>query len=416
MSQQSLADDERGAKRARLVLSTSAADDGATAHIDELRWLRARNRGFQGMSRAEEGGPERPFFFVQMADTQLGLAKNRGADRGWEEEVALCHRAAEEVNRLRPAFAIVCGDLIDEMPIEERFDKRTRNQRNRERRFRQKRDFKEAMSRIHKDIPLICLCGNHDVGDRPNAATLLDYQRTFGDDYFSFWCRGVRCLVVNSQLWVDKRDAPEEAAAQDRWLDEQLDEQLVELPNCHDTAHATELPIDDEDSPSVGCGAAAPLRHRTLLFSHVPPFICSPEERDGYFNLEKVFRQGLLKRLRECGTVAWFSGHYHGNAGGFYRHPDGTELEVVVTGAVGAQIFRRPSAIGHVPEGVSQDELDAKGDLLGLSGLDFSEGCPANESVSGLRIVRVLEDGVHHEWRTFSELRQLSLEELALPS
>lgn len=392
---------------------------------------RAEGRGYEGMSRAEHGGPEKPFFFVQMADTQLGMAN--GSTRGWEEELELCRRAVDEVNRLRPAFAIVCGDMIDEFPDEENVDEKQRLSRSTERRARQKRDFETTMGLIHEDIPILCVCGNHDVGNRPNAATLRDYKETFGDDYFVFWCQGVRCLVVNSQLWVDGSDAPEEAEAQERWLDEQL---AVQDRGAADAAEfcdqvagsgtpkeVEELANDDPPSPadrstateSTDSAPAAPSRQRTLVFSHVPPFICSPDERDGYFNLRRRFRKRMLKRFCECGAVAWFSGHYHENAGGVYRHPDGSELEVVVTGAVGAQIPRRPSAIGHVPDGISQEELDENGDLFSLSGKDFSN-FPANEDVSGLRIVRVLEDGVHHEWRTFSELRHLSKEELALPS
>ena len=31
---------------------------------------------------------------------------------GWDEEAQLLERAVAEINRLRPAFAIVCGDLV----------------------------------------------------------------------------------------------------------------------------------------------------------------------------------------------------------------------------------------------------------------------------------------------------------------
>lgn len=399
------------------------------------RFRRAEGRGYEGMGRIEQGGPERPFFFVQMADTQLGLASKHGS---WEDELELCRRAVEEVNRLRPAFAIVCGDMIDEFPGEENVDERQRRRPSAERRARQKRDFVNTMNLIHDDIPLLCVCGNHDVGNRPNAATLSDYTETFGDDYYAFWCQGVRCLVVNSQLWVDGSDAPEEADAQERWLDEQLavqdrdaaddvglSDQVAAGGGAPATAEDGKEPASDElSSPradrstaadSADSAPAAPSRQRTLIFSHVPPFLSSPDERDGYFNLRRGLRKRMLKRFCECGAVAWFSGHYHENAGGVYRHPDGSELEVVVTGAVGAQIPHRPSAIGHVPDGISQEELDENGDLFSLSGKDFS--CfPANEDVSGLRIVRVLEDGVHHEWRTFSELRRLSKVDLALPT
>ena len=31
------------------------------------------------------------------------------------------------------------------------------------------------------------------------GTTTRSYRSRFGDDYFAFWCRGVRCIVLNSQ-------------------------------------------------------------------------------------------------------------------------------------------------------------------------------------------------------------------------
>ena len=44
------------------------------------------------------------------------------------------------------------------------------------------------------------------------------YRESFGDDYFAFWCRGVRCIVANSQLWKDATGAPEAAGRHDTWF------------------------------------------------------------------------------------------------------------------------------------------------------------------------------------------------------
>jgi hypothetical protein len=59
------------------------------------------------------------------------------------------------------------------------------------------------MSKIDEDIPLLCVCGNHDVGNTPNKVTLERYRNDFGDDYFSFSVRGVRGIVINSNLYYD---------------------------------------------------------------------------------------------------------------------------------------------------------------------------------------------------------------------
>lgn len=321
------------------------------------RFLRARERSFVGLGVGEHGGRDsfKPFHFVQMADTQLGMEESFDKKvKGWDKELQLMRLAAAEVNRLRPAFCIVCGDLVDEWPEEEQG---RRGSVDAARRELQEADFKAAMSLIDEEIPLICLCGNHDIGNRPNAQTIKRYESSFGDDYLTFWCHGIKCLVVNSQLWKDDSDAKVLRERMDAWLDKELGED--------------------------GDGCTSP--RRMLVFSHVPPFINKPDEANGYFNLELGFRQRLLAKMAAKGVVAWFCGHYHRNAGGVYRDADGRELEVVVSGAVGVQITDDPV-----------------GNPLELSGIG---GHCIGEAASGLRIVRVLADSVEHEWKTFSALR-----------
>ena len=59
----------------------------------------------------------------------------------------------------------------------------------------------KVYSRLDKSIPLVCVCGNHDVGDKPTVATVSSYRQSFGDDYFSFWIGGVHFIVLNSQYY-----------------------------------------------------------------------------------------------------------------------------------------------------------------------------------------------------------------------
>ena len=82
-------------------------------------------------------------------------------------------------------------------------------------------------------------------------------------------------------------------------------------------------------------------RHR-IVFSHIPPFIDAPEEDSGYFPLDRTTRLNLLSRLSKAKVSHWFCGHYHRNAGGLYIGEDGHKLEVVTTGAVGANITTDP--------------------------------------------------------------------------
>lgn len=316
---------------------------------------------------------------MQLADTQIGMIK-----RHEEAERAQMRRAVREINRLRPAFAIVCGDLVDEFPSGERGREKTSDL---ERRTQQEKDFKEAMNSIDPDIPLLCLCGNHDIGDRPNAVTIQRYTKHFGDDYYSFWCHGVKCLVLNSQLLKDDQDAKDLRAAHDSWLEAQLaEEHPLDSDGCLAKASGADPTCETATAAACAC-------RRTLVFSHVPPFINDPDEHDEYFNIDRAVRLPLLGRMAKRGVKKWFCGHYHRNAGGVYQDACGRQLEVVVTGAVGSQITDKEGA-----------------DPLSKAGIG---GFLIGEDISGLRLVRVLPDRIEHEWKTFRELAEVHREDMA---
>ena len=45
----------------------------------------------------------------------------------------------------------------------------------------------EVYKELDKEIPLVCLSGNHDIGEEPTMELIENYKKDFGDDYFSFW-------------------------------------------------------------------------------------------------------------------------------------------------------------------------------------------------------------------------------------
>ena len=118
---------------------------------------------------ANEQAWTEPWFFAQLADTQFGMFTR---DETWEEEKALAARAVERINKIKPKFVVVCGDLVNALP--------NGPQPKPEAQEAQVQDFKKVMGRIDEDIRLVCVCGNHDVGDRPNAATVRRYTGRFG--------------------------------------------------------------------------------------------------------------------------------------------------------------------------------------------------------------------------------------------
>ena len=255
-----------------------------------------------------------PFTFIQAADCQLGMefscigTGGYGQGRGygedyriagtWEQEKRWCNSFVEMVNgmEVKPKFAVMCGDILDAYP-----------EILPEVRERQRADFNEMFGKL--DIPLVCVCGNHDVGNSPTTETVAKYRSDFGDDWFSFVCDGLFCIVLNSQYFADPRNVPELAVEQSSWLDEQLE-----------------------------IAKSGKYKH-SVVFQHIPWFLQTPDEEmvtDKWGisdNLPQPLRETMLKKFYEAGISKIFCGHYHMNAGGWYNE----ELELIVTSAIGLQ-------------------------------------------------------------------------------
>lgn len=284
----------------------------------------------------------KPFVFFVIADPQLGMEATFGMCENWDKELNLLKQAVQEVNRLRPDFVVIAGDLIDEGPAAEREKKS-----DPEKRKKQITDFKVAIDCVDATIPVFLLPGNHDIGNRPNQETISEYREHFGDDFYTFCYQDVSCLVVNSALWKDASDAVDLQQSHDKWLKDQL--------------------------KATTCENISPKRR--LVFAHDPPFIFDQDEPDGYFNLETNVRHELLSAMSDNGVVAWFCGHYHRNAGGVYKSPSGRKLEVVVTSGVGCAIKNKP---GTIPKNAMNKNC--------IGGADIGD------HVSGLRVVRVCRE------------------------
>jgi len=333
--------------------------------------LRGKDRLVGEWNRENQGEWQGPYFFIQGADTQFGMIESfaeglddRGWSKsgGWQAEIRLLSALIDKLNGMepKPRFFIICGDLVDAYPMDE------------PRRSQQEADFKATLCRLDPAIPVVCVCGNHDVGDRPTASDISRYTDEFGDDYFDFWLGGVHYLVVNSQLYKDPSLVPTLAQQQEAWL-----ERTLNLPSgdkespsiCATFASSSSLSssppsVARSDSPSCtsssSSSSSSSSRH-TVAFMHIPPFLVSPDEADDvYFNLPSERRAQFLRKLYDGGIRKVFCGHYHRNAGGTYQ-----DLEVIVTSAVGAQL-----------------------------GTD----------VSGARIVRVLDNEIRHEYYAIEDL------------
>ncbi len=238
-------------------------------------------------------------FFIQMADTQLGFARTPVAvqlaggswgDEPTEREIAMFEKAVDYTNQLQPAFAVICGDLV-----------------NRPGHAGQIAEFQRIADRFDASIPLYLVAGNHDVGGAPTPESLRAYRETFGPDWYSFQQGEVFAIVLNSSLFNDPTHVPHEADAQLAWLRAEL-------------ARAESL------------GA-----RNVLVFQHHSFFVADPDEPDDYFNLPLARRRELLAILKKAGAKAVFAGHFHKNALAW----DG-ELEMITTSAVGTPLGNDP--------------------------------------------------------------------------
>ena len=128
---------------------------------------------------------------------------------------------------------------------------------------------------------MVCVCGNHDIGNSPRREDIEKYVATFGDDHFSFWHGGVAFLVLNSQFYEDPSHVQDLFKDHESWLEQQL--AVAEASGC------THL----------------------VTFQHIPWFVNTPDEDKFYFNVEIEMRRRKLQQLARAGVKKVFCGHYH---------------------------------------------------------------------------------------------------------
>jgi len=228
--------------------------------------------------------------FLQMSDPQFGMYSQ---DHGFAHETANFEFAIATANRLKPAFVVVTGDLVNQAGNAAEIA-----------------EYRRIAARLDPAIPLYCLPGNHDVGNEPTAASLAAYRGRFGPDYYTFRSGGITGFVLDSNLEKGADAVPGEAAKMEAWLENELAKAQRE---------GTRQPI---------------------VFQHIPFFLETPDEPDQYFNIPRETRLRYLRLLHRYGVKYVFAGHYHRNAEG----RDG-DLDMVTTGPVGMPLEGAKSGI-----------------------------------------------------------------------
>jgi predicted MPP superfamily phosphohydrolase len=218
--------------------------------------------------------------FLQMSDPQFGMYSK---DHDFEHETANFDFAIATANRLKPAFIVVTGDLVNQAGN-----------------AAQIAEYHRIAAKLDPAIKLYSLPGNHDVGNEPTRESLAAYRERFGPDYYTFRTGGIAGFVLNSNLEKGAEKVPVEAAKMEAWL-------------------KTELERAKRDG----------VPH-LIVFQHISFFLKDPAEADEYFNIPLATRQRYLKLFHQYGVKQVFCGHYHRNSEG----RDG-DIDMVTTGPVG---------------------------------------------------------------------------------
>lgn len=241
----------------------------------------------------EAGGGHAPFFFVQLSDPQFGMYTGNGS---FLQETANLELAVATANRLRPAFVIVTGDLVNEAGNKDQI-----------------KEYLRVMSKLDRDIPLYNVPGNHDVGNEPTPASIAAWRKRFGPDHYSFRSGDLLGIVLNSSLISAPDKATELYEEQERWLRKELEK------------------------------ARRDGSRHVVIFQHHPWYVSSVDEADAYANIPLARRMRYLALFREFGVRTLVSGHQHE-----YTVAGDASFQMVVNGPVGKPLGTGKSGLALV--------------------------------------------------------------------
>ncbi|MCF0074902.1 metallophosphoesterase [Dyadobacter sp. CY261] len=231
---------------------------------------------------------QRPFFFIQMTDSQFGFFTD---NKSFEKETENFEKAITAANRLRPAFVVITGDLINK-PADKA----------------QMQEYKRIVALLDPAIPIYHVAGNHDVTNDPKESDIATYRNELGKDYYLISHQNMRGIVLNSLYFKSPGGVEKEAAAQAKWLNKQLKK----------ARRSSDGPL--------------------LIFQHHSWFLNDPGEKDEYFNIPISTREKYMALFKQYGVSHIFAGHYHRNAFG-----KSGDIEMVTTGPVGKPLGKDPS-------------------------------------------------------------------------
>lgn len=236
------------------------------------------------ISVAQKNDSSSPYFIIQVSDPQFGFFE---ANKGIAKETELYRKAVIAINRLKPDFVVLTGDLVNNKDDES-----------------QKTMFKRITSEINSSIPVYYCPGNHDIGQAPTQQDIDSFISLYGHDRFSFLHK--KSLFVGLNSCVIKSNDSILEPKQFEWLKAELSKNKS-------------------------------AKHK-VLFTHYPFFIKSYDEPEVYSNISVATRNKYLGLFREYKIDVVFAGHLHNNAAAKYG-----EMDMITTSAVGKPLADAPS-------------------------------------------------------------------------
>jgi 3',5'-cyclic AMP phosphodiesterase CpdA len=233
---------------------------------------------------------------------------------GYEREEMLFAEAIAAANRIRPDAVIVCGDMLQDWDSEP-----------------QTRTALEATSDLDEAIPLLWVCGNHDIAPdtfRPTDEALARYRAHFGPDRYVADVGAVRLIIMNSTV-VHSEALPAERSANLEFVEAEL-------------------------------ASAAAAGQTPIVCSHHPWFLRDvenvPADPVRAMELPPEPRRQLLAIAAAGGLRTLLTGHLH-------QHLTRTagDLLQITTSAIGLPFARNPSGFQLVrvyPDRVEHEAHD----------------------------------------------------------
>jgi predicted MPP superfamily phosphohydrolase len=244
--------------------------------------------------------------FIQMSDPQFGMFTE---NKSFEHETANFEFAIASANRLKPAFVIITGDLINASTDSA-----------------QAAEYKRISGKLDPNIKLFSVPGNHDVTNEPTKETLQRYRERNGPDYYSFRTGDIAGIVLNSNLEKGTKNVPDEAAKMEAWFKTELEK-----------------------------AKASGAKH-IVVFQHIPFFKKEAGEAEVYDNVPVDVRERYLKLMKDYGVKWIFAGHLHYNL-----EAQDAGIQIVATGPVGKPLGKGKSGfriVSVTPDAIKHQFFD----------------------------------------------------------